>query len=244
MIKKSLHFLLALLVYGFIAFLIAYAYPGRQNFDFSRLYPSGRLILNALWLTLFISIIALVLSMITGFLLYLASESKVLFIKYTALIFDEIVFGSPLIVFIIAVYYFIAIPSGISSRLTVGIIAFALYMAPYMKSIVSGAIRSIDPLQYQAMQVLGFNGYQKYRFIIIPQLLKVMFPPLLGHFTFIIKGSSLLSVIGVKELYFQIGSIQANALLYVEGYLLMFLAYLVITIPLIRLTRFLEKKVA
>jgi polar amino acid transport system permease protein len=67
---------------------------------------------------------------------------------------------------------------------------------------------------------------------------------LIGNLTFIIKGSSLLSVIGVKELYFAIDRIQANLLLYVEGYLLMFITYLLMTIPLVALSRWIEKKVS
>jgi polar amino acid transport system permease protein len=229
MIKKSIHFLLALALYGLLVFFIAYSYPGKENFDMTRLWPAGPEIFQSWLLTLYISLASLFFSMFTGFVLYLASVSKLPFFRYVGRIFDEIVFGSPLIVFIIAMYYFIAIPMGISNRLNVGILAFSLYMAPYMN---------------QAIQVLGFSKSQAYRYIIIPQILKVIFPPLIGNLTFIIKGSSLLSVIGVKELYFQIDRIQANLLLYVEGYLLMFVTYLLMTIPLVALSRWIEKKVS
>jgi polar amino acid transport system permease protein len=244
MIKKSIHFLLALALYGLLVFFIAYSYPGKENFDMTRLWPAGPEIFQSWLLTLYISIASLFFSMFTGFVLYLASVSKLPFFRYVGRIFDEIVFGSPLIVFIIAMYYFIAIPMGISNRLNVGILAFSLYMAPYMKSVLLGAMESIDANQYQAIQVLGFSKTQAYRYIIIPQILKVIFPPLIGNLTFIIKGSSLLSVIGVKELYFAIDRIQANLLLYVEGYLLMFITYLLMTIPLVALSRWIEKKVS
>ena len=243
MIKKAIHFSLALGVYGLLVFYIATSYPGRESFNMSRLIPAAPDILNAWLLTLWISLLSLFLSMIVGFILYLMTKSPILFIKYVGKIFDEVVFGSPLIVFIIALYYFIAIPMGISNRLNVGILAFTLYMAPYMKTILVGAMQSIDESQHQAILVFGFTKVQSYRYILLPQILRIIFPPLIGNLTFIIKGSSLLSVIGVRELYFQIDRIQANILLYVEGYLLMFITYLLMTIPLVALSRQVEKRV-
>jgi polar amino acid transport system permease protein len=71
-----------------------------------------------------------------------------------------------------------------------------------------------------------------------------MFPPLIGNFSFIIKGSSLLAVIGVRELYGAIDRIQANLLLYVEGYFLMFVTYLLMTIPLMAISRWVERKIS
>lgn len=244
MTKKTVHFSFALALYGLLIFFIAYSYPGKENFDLLRLFPARNEIFQSWLLTLYISLSSLVYSMIMGFVLYLSSKSSLLFIQYVGRIFDEVVFGSPLIVFIIAMYYFVAIPMGISNRLNVGILAFSLYMAPYMKTLLDGAMKSIDDAQYQAMKVLGFSKGQSYRYIILPQVVKLIFPPLIGHLTFIIKGSSLLSVIGVRELYFQIDRIQANLLLYVEGYLLMFITYLLMTIPLVAMSRWIERKLS
>ena len=117
-------------------------------------------------------------------------------------------------------------------------------MAPYMKNMFEGAMKTIDQTQYQAMTVLGFTTYQKYRYIILPQLVRVIIPTLIGNLTFIVKGSSLLNFISVPELYNQITTAQSNTYAVVEGYLLLLIMYLIITIPLIRLTRYFEKRVA
>ena len=184
------------------------------------------------------------LSFVAGLILYYITQSKNGVLRNMGIIFDEVVFGSPLLVFVIAVFYFIAFPLGIKDRLNVGILAFTLYMAPYMKSMVVGAIKAIDPTQFQAMRVLGFTPAQQFIHILFPQLLRIMFPPLIGNFSFIIKGSSLLAVIGVRELYGTIDRIQANSLLYVEGYLLMFVTYLIMTIPLMAISRWIERKIS
>ena len=117
-------------------------------------------------------------------------------------------------------------------------------MTPYMKNLFEGAMNSIDEMQYQAMTVLGFTTYQKYRYIIIPQLLKVIIPPLIGNLTFVIKGSTLLQFISVPELFYQIETVKSRTFGSVEGYALMFMLYLLITVPLIRLTKYFEKRVS
>ena len=254
-IKKTneiFSFSAALFIFGLLVILIVMMYPGRENFQLDLLFPWSNIIVKGWIITIIVSIISLVISIILGFLLYLLSKSKILVFKYLGTIFGEVVFGSPLVVFLIVIYYFIGTPInqylGLSStpinRLIIGTIALSLYMAPYMKNVFEGAMESIDEMQYQAMTVFGFTTYQKYRYIIIPQLLKILIPPLAGNLTFIVKGSSLLNFIGVPELYNQITKSQSITYAVVEGYALMFVMYLIITIPLIRLTRSLEKKVA
>lgn len=219
-------------------------YPGRENFQMELLLPWSNTIIRGWGITVVISIITLFFSVIIGFGLYLLQSSKRLYLKYLGDIFNDIVFGSPLVVFIIIVFYFIAVPLQLSNRFIVGVLALSLYMAPYMKNMFEGAMKTIDQTQYQAMTVFGFTTYQKYRYIILPQLVRVIIPTLIGNLTFIVKGSSLLNFISVPELYNQITTAQSNAYAVVEGYLLMLIMYLIITIPLIRITKFLEKRVA
>lgn len=244
MIKKGRDFLLALAIYGVFALYIAYSYPGRNNVNLARLWPAAPDIAQAWMLTLVISLLTLFFSFILGIILYWVTESKIGVVRYFGLIFDEVVFGSPLVVFFIAAFFFIAFPLGLRDRLVAGIVAYSLYMAPYMKTMIVGAMKAIDPTQFQAMRVLGFTPFQQFLHILLPQLLRIMFPPLIGNFSFIIKGSALLSVINVRELFHTIDRIQANFLLYVEGWLLMFVLYLTMTIPLMAISRWVERKIA
>ncbi|MBU1020171.1 MAG: ABC transporter permease subunit [Firmicutes bacterium] len=243
-IHKLISFIAALAIFGLLIFVIILMYPGRNNFEISLLIPWSNIIIRGWFITIIVSIISLFASIVLGFFLYLLTNSKILVLKYLGDIFNEVVFGSPLVVFLIVVYYFIGVPLNLDNRFVIGVIALSLYMAPYMKNVFAGAMESIDELQYQAMTVFGFTTYQKYRYIIIPQILKILIPPLAGNLTFIVKGSSLLNFIGVKELYNQITTAQSNTYAVVEGYLLMFVMYLIITIPLIRLTKNFEKRVA
>lgn len=226
-----------------IAFIIL-AYPGRGNFRLDSIFGYSDILLNGFINTITVSLIVLFASLILGFILYLLSKSDMLALKYISSIFSEVIFGTPTLVFVIVAYYFIAIPLNISNRYLAGVIALSLFMAPYMRNAFMGAMQSIDQTQYQAMKVLGFTNYQKYRYIILPQLVKVIIPPIIVNLAIIIKGSSLLSFIGVEEIYDQITSIQSRTLAVVEGYLVMFILYLIITLPLIFLAKYFEKKVA
>lgn len=243
-IHKLISFIAALFIFGLLIFVIILMYPGREDFQLDSLLPWRSIIIRGWFITIIASVISLVASIVLGFCLYLLTNSKILVFKYLGDIFNEVIFGSPLVVFLIVIYYFIGVPLNLDNRFIIGVIGLSMYMAPYMKNVFEGAMESIDELQYQAMTVFGFTTFQKYRYIIIPQLLKILIPPLAGNLTFIVKGSSLLNFIGVKELYNQLTTAQSNTYAVVEGYLVMFIMYLLITIPLIRLTKYFEKRVA
>lgn len=241
--SKFVNFTLALLFYGAIVLVIIKNYPGRDNFDVNKLSNYMDIIWKGWLYTIGISLVSLFLSIVFGFVLYILTTSKLLFFKYLGYIFNEIVFGSPLVVFLIVVYYLISVPFNLDYPLLMGTITLSLFMAPYMKNVFEGAMKTIDENQKQAMTVFGFTTYQKYRYIIFPQLLRVIIPPLIGNLTFIVKGSSLLNFISVPELYNSVTTAQSRTYAVVEGYLLMFVMYLIITIPLIRLTKYFEKRV-
>lgn len=244
-VKKILSLIAALGFYGLLIFVIIILYPGRSDFDFGAMfqgeYPG--MIFSGFLYTIFISLVTLFGSVVLGFILYLMSASKIDAFRYITNIYNDFVLGTPLIVFIVAVYYMVWNYLPFESRLWGGIVSLTLYMAPYMKSLFEGAMKTIDPLQYQAMTVFGFTTYQKYRYIIIPQLIRVIIPTLIANLTIIIKGSALLNFIGVPELYNQSLFVQYDNFLVLEGYLLMLITYLLITIPLIRITRYFEKRV-
>jgi len=247
--KNVIAFSLALLTYGAILALFIYLYPGKNNFDLSRLSDSTGLIIDGFILTIIISIISLILSIVIGFVLYLAMKSKSRYIRFLAEIYNEVIFGIPLVVFLTFMYFFIFAPfrnvfefGGNIEPIIVGIIAISIYMGPYMKNAFEGAIKTIDENQYQAMKVFGFTTYQRYRYIILPQIVKVIIPPLIGNFSYVIKSSTLLHVMLVNELYAEIKRASLSNLAIMEGYVLMFFLYLIITVPLLRLARGFDRR--
>jgi polar amino acid transport system permease protein len=93
-----------------------------------------------------------------------------------------------------------------------------------------------------AMDLFGFSSYQRYRYIIIPQVIRMLMPPLMNNFSLIIKGSALLNVITYRELFYEIAQMTNNNFRFVEGFLTMWALYLAITIPLSQLTKFIDRR--
>lgn len=67
-------------------------------------------------------------------------------------------------------------------------------------------------------------------------------PPMMNNFSLIIKGSALLNVLSLTELYYAIRVVQSRTFAFVEGYLLMWVLYIIITIPLSQLTKYIERR--
>jgi len=170
------------------------------------------------------------------------SVSKYKYLNALTDVFTEITYGTPLLVLIIISAYLIGPAFSVFNVNLMGLIALVLYMSPYMKNVFKSGISSIPDEQYMAMNLFGFSNYQKYRYIIIPQVIKVLMPPLMNNFSMIIKGSALLYVLAYNELYFAIQVAQSKTYAFVQGYVLLWILYLGLTIPLSLLTKYIERK--
>lgn len=215
-----------------------------NTFQISALIPYQSLIITGFWNTILVSIISLIGSMILGFILYVLSISKFGFFRAFSDIFTELMYGTPMLVLIFVMAFVVGPAYGSFNRPLWGVLAIILYMAPYMMNVLKAAISSIPDDQYMAMELFGFTRAQKYRYLIIPQVIRILMPPLMNNFSLIIKGSALLNVISYPELFYAIRVAGSKTLAFTEGYVLMWGMYLLITIPLSQLTKFVEKKVS
>lgn len=224
---------------AFVAFVIL-----RQSSDFSlsSFEPYTYLLSQGIINTIYVSIISLLGSLVLGFILYLLSISKVKYFNALTDVFTEIIYGTPLLVLIIIMAFVIGPAFGTFNRNAMGFTALIVYMAPYMKNVYKSAFSSISEEQYMAMDLFGFTPYQRYRYIIIPQVIRILMPPLMNNFSMIIKGSALLNVLSYTELFYAVKVVTSQTFAFVEGYILMWVFYLMITIPLSQATKYIEKK--
>jgi polar amino acid transport system permease protein len=174
--------------------------------------------------------------------MYLLSISKSLFFRALVDVFTEIIYGTPLLVMIVLMAFLIGPAFGNFNRPFLGITGLILYISPYMKNVFQSSFSSIPKDQFMAMDLFGFTPRQRYQYIIIPQVIKVLMPPLMNNFSLMVKGSALLYVLAYAELYYAINIVQSRTFLFVEGYILLWGLYLVITIPLSQLSKWLERK--
>ena len=238
--NKTLSYILAVLtIAAFVVFVVL-----RQSSDFSlaAFKPYSGLISKGLINTIYVSLMALLGSLVLGFLFYLLSISKFKYFNALTDVFTEIIYGTPLLVLVVITAFVIGPAFGTYNRNVLGFTALIIYMTPYMKNVYKSAFSSISDEQYMAMDLFGFTPYQRYRYIIIPQVVRILMPPLMNNFSMIIKGSALLNVLSYNELYYAIIVAQSKTFAYVEGYILMWVLYLLITIPLSQATKYIEKR--
>jgi len=211
---------------------------------FQRLIEIYPFFLKGLWMTVAVSGISLVLATIFGLLLGIAraSESKLLVGLTGAYV--AVIRGTPFVVQIFIIF-FIFPEWGIQLQaFPAAILALTILGTAFICEIVAGGIKAVPKGQWEAATSSGLNLYQQLRYVIVPQSLQTILPPLVGQYVLLIKDSSVVSVIGVMDLT-RVGWVTVNRI--PEGLMvfsLVGLLYFSISYPLIRLSNRLEKKMA
>lgn len=211
------------------------------------------LLLIGLWLTLQISVIATILGIIIGIIGGLARISSNPALRWITIIYVEIVRGSPLMVQIL-IWYFVlgtvinemlaAYGLGRLPAFWYGVASLACFAGAYVTEIVRGGIQSIHRGQTEAARSLGMSYAQSMLHIILPQALRRILPPLAGQFISLIKDSSLLGMIAIRELTKAAREAVTVSLQPFEVFFLAAALYLVLTFTLSMLVQRLEKRMA
>ncbi|MDD5198316.1 MAG: amino acid ABC transporter permease [Terrimicrobiaceae bacterium] len=193
-------------------------------------------------LTIGISLAALALSTAAGVLLALARRSTFLPLRSLALLYIELIRGSPLLVQILFFWYVVADHFNITDRLLVGTLVLSGFSSAYLAEMIRSGIESVGASQLESARAIGLSPFQTYRFVIFPQAIRQVLPSLAGQFASLIKDSSLLSVIGLPE--FTQGALQVNSATYstLESFVPLGIGYLILTLPISALSRLLERQ--
>jgi polar amino acid transport system permease protein len=165
----------------------------------------------------------------------------------------EVIRGSPLLVQIL-IWYFIlgtvfnellaAYGLGRIPAWWYGVASLACFAGAYVTEIVRAGIQSIHRGQMEAARSLGMSYGQAMRYIIMPQALRRILPPLAGQFISLIKDSSLLGIIAIRELTKAAREAVTASLQPFEVFMLCALLYLVLTFTLSMLVQHLERRMA
>lgn len=197
------------------------------------------------WLTtLGLSLAAMVVSVVLGFLLMLGRRAPWEPVRMFCGGVVEFVRGSPLLVQLLIGHYVIGNALHIHQPVVTGVILLGCFEGAYLAEIFRGAVESISASQLEAARAVGFSRAQTYRFVIIPQAMRRALPGTTGQLVSLVKDSSLLSVIGIEELVKNVANINSATYRPLEAYLPLALAYLIVTLPLSYLARRLEGRYA
>ncbi len=229
-------------------------------------------LLEGLFTTCRLSFWAGLLALVVGLLMALARSGHRLFWRLVAVSYVELMRNIPPLVLIFIFYFFLADQItpllGLDNMITSGadwlqwlvrilfcqpvqlstflsaILTLAFFEGAYMTEIIRSGIESVDLSQWEAAHALGLSRYQTLRYIILPQALRQVLPPLAGQFISLIKDSAIVSVISIQELSYQGTQLMASTYLTIEVWVTVALLYLALTFPASMGVGWLERKFA
>ena len=198
-------------------------------------YDNGAMVagplLKGLLITLQITGMSLVLASIFGLIAAFFRLSHSPLARGLARTYLELIRNTPLLVQILFMYFVVSPVLGIS-RFSSAVLALSLFEGAYASEIFRAGILSIHRGQWEAAHSLGLSHYHAYRYIILPQALRHVLPPLTGQAISLIKDSALVSTIAIYDLTMQGRAIIAETYLTFELWFTVAGLYLVITLTL------------
>ena len=202
-----------------------------------------KFLLSGLTTTIFISVVSIVISMVLGLIVAIPSLAKSKLLTYINIGYVEIVRAVPLLVLILWIYYGLPIMTGISfSPFVSGIIALAISESAFQAEIFRAGINSIKKAQWEAGSSLGLNFFKRLRLVIFPQAIKNILPAIGNQFVYVLKMSSLVSIIGIGDLTRKANELVVTTYRPLEIYTFLILEYLILILIVSFFVRKLEKK--
>jgi His/Glu/Gln/Arg/opine family amino acid ABC transporter permease subunit len=212
-------------------------------------HPKGstnlKFLLTGLWATLAISSCAIALSVVLGMLLALAGLAKNAGLRAINRVYVEVFRAIPLLVLLLWVYYGLPVMLGIQFGVFVaGVLTLALSDSAFESEVFRAGIQSVPRGQLEAAETLGFSGWQKFRYIVAPQAIRTVLPALANQFIYVLKMSSLVSVVGFQELTRRANELNVTEYRPLEIYTFLVVEYLLLILVVSWLVRRLERRMA
>jgi His/Glu/Gln/Arg/opine family amino acid ABC transporter permease subunit len=195
----------------------------------------------AIPMTVKITLVAFALALLLGLLVGIARLSHSGLIKVFSKIYVDVLRGIPLLVQIFFIYFGLGKILNLD-RFLAGVIAIGVCYSAYLAEIIRAGIQAIHKGQYQAALSLGMTPYQTMRYVILPQSFRIIIPPVANEFIASLKDSSLVSIIGLRELTRAGREYYSQYFVDFHTWLVVGIIYLAMTLSLSRLVSYLEKK--
>lgn len=189
--------------------------------------------------TILLAFFAVIISIAWGITLALFRLSSIKVLKWFAVAYINFIRGTPLLVQIYLIYY------GLSLNLPdylAAVLALSVHSGAYIAEVVRAGIQAVDKGQMEAARSLGMTHGNAMRRIVVPQAIKNILPALCNEFIIIIKNTSLMSVIGISELMYNVDTIRGNTYLAFEPLIIGAIIYFITTYVLKHLIGILERR--
>lgn len=211
--------------------------------DFSFLPKYYMFFIDGAKFTLILAFFTVLLGSILGLFLALLRISKIKIFNFIAAAYVEFIRGTPLMVQIFIIYYALPDLIGINlPEMPSAIMALAINSGAYICEIIRAGIQAVDKGQMEAARSLGMPYGMAMSYVIVPQAVKNILPALGNEFVTVIKESSVVSVIGIKELMYNSDTVRGNTFRAFEPLIAGAFVYFVMTFSLSKLMGWFERR--
>ena len=209
--------------------------------------PAGQrnlmFLLDGLYYTIALSVTAILISIILGLLVALPGLASQRPARLVTRVYVELVRAVPILVLIMWVYYGLPQVADISiSVFWAGVLALAISDSAFQAEIFRAGIQSIDRGQHEAAHSISLSYVDKMRYVILPQAIKRILPALGNQLVYMLKMSSLVSVIGMEELTRRANELVVTEYRPLEIYTVLVLEYLVLILVVSAAVRWFEMR--
>jgi polar amino acid transport system permease protein len=209
--------------------------------------PQGRthlgFLIAGLGATISVSAVAIVCSVVIGAAVSLAGFARNRGLRAFNRAYVEVVRSVPMLVMVLWVYYGLPVMFGLQFGIFLsGVIALALSDSAFEAEIFRAGIQSVEKGQIEAAKSVGLTGWQTMRFIVLPQAIRRVLPALGNQFVYMLKMSSILSVIGFEELTRRANELTVTEYRPLEIYTFLVVEYLLLILVASWLVRRLERR--
>lgn len=213
--------------------------------DFMGAYSPDHLsfLMEGFWVTLKVAFISIVLSFLIGSIVGIFRYARIPVLSRVLAFIVEIIRNLPLLLIIFFTYF--ALPEiGIDMEITsAAIVALTVFESAMISEIIRSGLKSVEKGQIEAARSSGLNYYQMLRFIVLPQALRRMVPPLVSQFISLLKDTSLAVVIALPDLLHNAQIIYGQKQSYVVPmFLIIAMMYFIVNYALSIIARKLEVK--
>jgi polar amino acid transport system permease protein len=200
---------------------------------------------SGVWASLLIALVSIVISVVVGLAVGMAALSRSKALRAFNRIYVEVFRAVPLLVLLLWVYYGLPVVAGIQFGVfTAGVISLALSDSAFEAEIFRAGIQSVPKGQWEAGRSIGLTPWLVMRLVVLPQAIRRILPALGNQFVYVLKMTSLISVIGYQELTRRANELTLIEYRPLEIYSLLVLEYLALILVVSWLVRRLEQRMS
>lgn len=201
-------------------------------------------ILPAIGITIGLTAGAFTLAVVLGLLLAVGKTSKINLIRWFCIGYIEVVRGIPALAILFLLYFGLAPLGIIFDAFTAGFIGLGLSGGAYIAEVFRAGLEAMHKGQREAALAIGMTPFASFRYIILPQAIRIVLPPLLNMLVMLLRDSSICSLISTPELMLRAKDLASEYFLPMHVYLLIGFIYFAMACPLSAVARMVHSRMS